>query len=430
MENILDDKLLKVVKHAYSTVPFYRNLLYDKDLSVATISDFNMFPLVDKRMIVNSDVEMLSDTYRDFVTQMNLTIRRTSGSSGHYLKIYWDMYDNTRSLLGLWYRRKIFFNINPIDKFCYFYTTDYLHNKFIEVQNETVSFDNRSIGFSKRNMECDRISEIYIKMLRFKPIWLMMQPSIALLFNNVIKKNKLPKIESLKYIELTGEYLLETVRNEIEATFNCVVSNQYGCNEANSIASDCRNKKMHVHSSNVFVEILKNGQAVQMGEEGDIYITTLENYAMPFIRYKIGEKGILHSSEFCNCECKDMILELKNGRECAPVVTETNEQIPSYVFIRPIEYINEKIGNIIKQFQIIQHNINKFTVKLVIKPSYFNWKNTIKEIFIKELKEKALSNAIWEFIYIDSLLPDDKTGKLAYFISECKIETKQNKTII
>lgn len=422
MENSIDSKLFKIVRHGYGTVPFYRELLQGTgmDLSSVTWEDFEKLPLVDKKMIINSNAEMLSDKYQGYADQKKLTIRRTSGSSGHYLKIYWDVFDNTRSLLGLWYRRKQFYHINPQDKFCYFYTTDYLMNKYVEPKEATVSFDNRSMGFSKRNMNSERIIDIYMRMLDFQPVWLMMQPSIALLFSNVIRKNKLPKIESLTYMELTGEYLTGTVREEIEAAFQCTVSNQYGCNEANSIASECPNKKLHLNSSNVYVEILKEGRAVPMGEEGDIYITTLENQAMPFIRYRIGEKGILHDSASCSCGCKDMVLELKNGRDGVPVTTENQEQIPSYIFIRPIEYINEKVGNIIKQFQIVQHDINQFTVKLVIKASYMNWKDTIKEVFLEELQEEALRNAQWEFVYTDELLPDDRTGKLAYFINECK----------
>lgn len=419
---MIDEKLIKMVKHAYSTVPFYKKLIKDTNLVVSNLdrADFGKLPLIDKAMVSSSGLEMLSEKYNGYMDRKDLLIRRTSGSTGCYLKIYWNKYDDIRSMMGLWYRRKQIYGISTSDKYCYFYTTNYISNKFVEEQKYTVLIGEHSLGFSKQNLNSDRINMIYLKMVEFNPDWIIMQPSVALLFTTTIKKYNLPKLKNLKYIELTGEYLTALVRSEIQSVFQCNVVNQYGCMETNSIASDCRYGNLHIQSSNVFVEILQDGKEVSLGEEGELYITSLENYAMPFVRYKIGEKGMIHESKICKCGNKHPILQLMTGRECVSVITETLDRIPPYVFIRPIEYINEKVGNIIRQFQVIQKGINQFTVKLVLNSSYLNWKDTIKELFIKELKESLLENAQWEFEYTDMLFPCDKSGKLSYFINEYK----------
>lgn len=417
---MIDEKLMKIVEHAYSTVPFYKKLIQGTELNILNLSrsDFGKLPLIDKNMVMNSGLEILTENYSDYMERKDLLIRRTSGSTGCYLKIYWNKYDDIKSMMGLWYRRKQYFGISTSDKYCYFYTTEYVFNKFVEEHEYIASPIDRSLGFSKQNLDADRIINIYMKMVEFNPTWIMMQPSVALLFTTVIKRHKLPEIENLKYIELSGEYLTSTVRNEIQSIFQCSVANQYGCTETNSIASDCEYGYLHIQSSNVLVEIMRDGKEVSRGEEGELYITTLENYTMPLVRYKIGEKGIIHEPGICKCGNEHPVLELLTGREGVSVITEKFERIPSYIFIRPIEYINERIGNIIRQFQVIQRGINQFSVKLVLNGSYLSWKDTIKEIFIEELKEGLLKNAQWEFEYTDMLFPSDKIGKLSYFINE------------
>ena len=200
-------------------------------------------------------------------------------------------------------------------------------------------------------LDSKRLIEICNKMYEFDLIWIIMQPSMAILLVNCIQENDLSRLRSLKYMELTGEYLTDLVRVKLIEVFNCRICNQYGCNEANSIASEFNDNRLHCHSSNVYVEIIEDGQTVPYGTEGDIYITSLTNNAMPFIRYKIGDRGRL-----INSGLKSPILELTLGRASDFVIDEGNVKLPAYIFIRPIEHINEKIGNIIKQYQIIQND--------------------------------------------------------------------------
>jgi phenylacetate-CoA ligase len=57
---------------------------------------------------------------------------------------------------------------------------------------------------------------------------------------------------------------------------------------------------MHVISENVIVEVVdESGQAV-IGKEGDILISDLNNRVMPFIRYRIGDRGRILASQ-CSC---------------------------------------------------------------------------------------------------------------------------------
>jgi len=416
MEVNMIDKLNRIFQHAVNTVPFYMELKAKQSVpsKIKDIDDFRALPLITKDDIIENYNSFLSEPYHFFPKSNNLIIKRTSGSTGKCLKIYWDKFDDIRSLSSLWILRRKLYGINPDDRYCYFYTTDYQLNRMVKPIDAMISKDNRNIGFSKRNWDNTRLVEIYKRLLEFDPVWIMTQPSIAILLLNCAIENEMPIINSLKYIELSGEMLSMELYHELTEKFDCMVSNQYGCNEANSIAFSCSNNILHCIHSNVFVEILREGEPVPDGEVGDIYITTLLNFAMPFIRYRIGDRGLL-KNVLCSCGETNRSIELVSGRINDFIINKAGDRLPSYIFLYPIEFINEKFGNIIKQFQVVQYDIDRFIVKLVIHTSYNNWKESISEAFIKALDEYSLKDVSFEFEYSDCLFPDSDTGKLSYF---------------
>ena len=87
---------------------------------------------------------------------------------------------------------------------------------------------------------------------------------------------------------------------------------------------------MHVIENNVIVEVLKDGKPV-LNEEGDIYITSLKNYAMPFIRYETGDRGILKTEHNCKCGNKSPVLVILSGRSSDFITLENGEKLNSYV---------------------------------------------------------------------------------------------------
>ncbi|MCL2052367.1 MAG: hypothetical protein FWG91_11680 [Lachnospiraceae bacterium] len=420
MNSFVKDSLSKIVRHAYTTVPTYQEFLHEKGMTIDDfdVSKFHHLPLIDKSIALNGN--MLSSVFNNNLATKDIIIRRTSGSSGHYMKIYWNRHDDLRSMLQLFYRRKKYYNISTNDKNCYFYTTNYINNRFVAEDDESLSLDGNSLGFCKLNLTQERVGEIYERILAFNPIWLNFQPSLALIVADHIKANKLPAIKDLRYIELTGEYLTLDMRAELSNIFKCKIANQYGCIETNSIASDCGGNQLFVNTSNVYVEIIKNGQVLPDGEVGDIYITSLANYAMPFIRYRIGERGSLSPAKLTGNDSNQLVLNLLNGRTSTFIRTERAERLPLYIFYKPIEFINEKIGNIISQFQVEQIAIDQFNVNLVIKNEYIGWKNTVMEMFIAQLKNDDLRNAKWHFSFSERLFPDEKTGKLNFFVNRMK----------
>lgn len=99
----------------------------------------------------------------------------------------------------------------------------------------------------------------------------------------------------------TGSTLFPTVRSCIEDVFGCQVYDSYGSRETGDIAGECSHKKLHLFSFNNTVEVVDpDGLPVAEDQMGRVLVTSLHNYAMPLIRYEIGDLASVGSGA---CEC-------------------------------------------------------------------------------------------------------------------------------
>jgi len=96
---------------------------------------------------------------------------------------------------------------------------------------------------------------------------------------------------------------LET-RKRIEDATGINAYDIYGTSEISGpLFTECHVKKgIHVWADMFLIEVLepKTGEPVQDGETGELVFTTLHKFALPLIRYRIGDLSIMNSEP---CEC-------------------------------------------------------------------------------------------------------------------------------
>jgi len=213
----MNSKIFEIVKYAYENVPFYMRIKEQQNIDLDNLNSktWEKIPLVEKDMLLKSG-SVISNKYIVDLISNKLIELKTSGSTGKCLDLYWDKKDMSKSLLPLWVYRKKYHNIMTKDKLCFFYTL-----KSISKDEDEEFKSETKWGFSKNGLNDNKLLEIYNKMLEFEPKWLLLQPSIAVLLIRCKNKFNLPKIESIKYIELSGEILFDDVRKEIEDNFEC-----------------------------------------------------------------------------------------------------------------------------------------------------------------------------------------------------------------
>lgn len=254
--------LSDLIHYAYDHVSYYKKIFDDNNIDVTSIKapeDLKNLPVLTKDVIQENSMMFVSDEYQKYPKNENIVLKRTSGSTGKFLKIFWDYKDDIKSLMPLWILRSRLYGIDPDMKWCSFYSSRYEGNKIKQLIPRELDMNGRHMGFSKIGLTYDRIAEIYKDIISFNPDWMLLQPSIAYLMAQIVKQYNMKIPTNLKHIELSGEYLFDSYRKQINEVFGIDPVNQYGCNEANEIAYECKCHNMHVIENNVIVEVLKDG---------------------------------------------------------------------------------------------------------------------------------------------------------------------------
>ena len=392
------NKALKMAKYAYQNVPLYYNYAekLGKNIEQAV---FEEIPVVDKSFFIEKGMSLLSTRYISKYLQGKLIYSRTSGSTGKCTEVFWEEQEEIKSMLSLWLYRKKYYGILPSDKLCYFYPADNGSLECFEEKNR--------LALSKMLIIEEKFDAIIEKIEEFQPIWLILQPGIACVLCEYIEKTKRKVPDSIRYVEFTGEYLEEPVRKKVIEVFRCKTANQYGSKEVNSIAYECPEGNLHIMEDNVFVEIQGEDQ------EGEICLTTLQNKAMPLVRFNNEDRGqILHHVN-CPCGNRNAVLKLLAGRSNDWILREDGTKVHAYFFIQMIQKINLQMDGAILQFQIIQKDWKSFDFYLVIEDEQD--KRDIADILLDKVLAAMGDDTEIQIQYYDKPLPEKKTGKLACF---------------
>ncbi|MBI4846361.1 MAG: phenylacetate--CoA ligase family protein [Candidatus Omnitrophica bacterium] len=420
-------QLQKMVMHAYSQCSLYRKKFEEHGLnprSVKTVDDLKRIPFT-----LRNDIAL--DSFRteavdDAIKQASLAIRRdaavksytaemvaanyrkrhytwknTSGSSGLFVSIAVDkkaedFYDAiyARSLLHAGYR--------PWQRILYFTWVSNIKKKIYE----TLGF------FRKEHIHISETANNQHKILEDSKFdWIIGFPSA---FRFLDKASMQKKRIQAKGIVCHGEILSEFQRNHIQELFGCAVFDAYAASECNRIASECAERNgLHVAMDNVIIEVIDSGgNYCRPGEDGEIVLTTLQNYTMPLIRYKIGDFATMGDAH-CKCGCRFVKLDKIQGR-CNDFF-----YLPSGRIINPLELITviEYCGAYdVYNYRLVQQTHSTATLYAVDYPAF-------DRSIVDELKSKLtkyMNNEICVSAQIVKDLPANLIGKRRVIISKVK----------
>ena len=131
--------------------------------------------------------------------------------------------------------------------------------------------------------------------------------------------SKLGRELGIEMVFAIAETVPDGARELIAERLGARLAGIYACQEIGAIASECKTAPhYHVAAENALVEIVdENGRDVALGERGRVVITGLYNYAMPYIRYAIGDVAVAGASP-CGCGRSLPMIERVEGRYAMP----------------------------------------------------------------------------------------------------------------
>jgi phenylacetate-CoA ligase len=166
-----------------------------------------------------------------------------------------------------------------------------------------------------------------------------------------------------KGIISSAQTLPEGSRRIIEEAFGCKVFDKYGSREFSGIAYECEaHTGHHVVGEGYVVEVLKDGKPAKPGEIGEVVITDLNNYCLPFIRYRIGDLAeALDPNEACTCGRGLPRLGKIEGRVQSIIIGARGQYVPGTFFA----HVLKDYDHAIRQFQIVQTERGAITFHVV-----------------------------------------------------------------
>jgi phenylacetate-CoA ligase len=172
-----------------------------------------------------------------------------------------------------------------------------------------------------------------------------------------------------KKLICAAESLRGYMREEIESVFATKAYDFYGSREIANIAGECDAGRLHLFDFWNCVELLDDTKTrhVSPGQEGAVVITNLFNYAMPLIRYEIGDMAVLGPEK---CPCGNVLPTLKKvtGRSTDGFVFEDGTVVAGQTFTHLFGVYCNK-GQL-KQFQVIQEDYRKISINVVLEGSF------------------------------------------------------------
>lgn len=403
-ENYLTEKRKEIVAFHLENNDSYKELMGDR------MSDYwNKLPIMTKKDFQKPLSQRLSEGYN----LKNVYVNKTSGSSGDPFIFAKDKFSHALTWVNIFDRFGWFginFNSSLQARF-YGIPLDFIGN----TKERFKDFLSHRYRFPIFDLS-DNVLETVLEKFKQKHFdYINGYTSSIVLFakflqqKNIILKTVCP---SLKCCVVTSEMLFDGDKLLLEKQFGVPVINEYGASELDLIAFQNPEGEWQVNSETLFVEILdEENNVLPFGKEGRIVITSLYNKAHPFIRYDIGDVGILdEKSTF-----KKPILKKLIGRTNDIAILPSGKKSPGLTFYYVTKSIIEDDGNV-KEFVIKQTKIDTFDIEYVSLIELTS--NQIKNI------EKAITTYLEDGLTFTftrkSALERSKSGKLKQFVSIVK----------
>jgi phenylacetate-CoA ligase len=406
-----------ILKHAEATVPFYRERWAKAGINIPEFLSEDFFvklPITRRQDIQEAGERFVTNNLP--VEHGTIQFSTTSGSTGRPVRFGRTAVTNLSWLVfalreHLWHERNFLGKLSAIRwaKLNFATAPDGVSSPN---WGEVIDPIFPSGPTSLLNVT-SKLSEQFEWLHREKPEYLISFPSNLLALSQYAEQNglKLPQVRQLRVV---GETLTADMRKALIDSWRTSVIDMYTCEEAGYLATQCpQSEHFHVQSENVILEIVDDeGRPCPVGVTGRVLITSLNNFATPLIRYELGDYA-----EFgppCACGRGLPVIKRILGRKRNRLIMADGESRYSlFPYLGEHGQIASVTGVKVKQFQCVQHTVQRIEIKLVTEREL-----TVEEqARVTQLMQGHLGYPFEIFYTFLEDIPRGPNGKFEEFIS-------------
>jgi phenylacetate-CoA ligase len=358
LEEFRDRRLRELVCHAGARVPYYRRRLAEAGIDCSRfggLADLTRLPVSRK-----PDLQCLSagQICAVDVDPARLITHETGGSTGQPLTVRRTFFEE-RTLNWLRWRAHIAAGASLRDRTAYLgYVSPICQRNVLADILAALNIGRRQIFDCLRPPE-----ELLHEIAAYRP------DALGGFASSLARLALVPRPELLAQVRphlviSGGDLLIPQVRTLLRETFAAPVRDFYGADECNLVAWECPHAGvLHACDEGAIVEILdEQGRPVPPGGEGEVVCTALHSFAMPIIRYSLGDWAV-RGPAACPCGNQLSVLSHLRGRHLDYFKLADGTLMHPY---RVIELLYEPGMEWVGQYQLIQESATE--VRLLVQP--------------------------------------------------------------
>lgn len=394
-------KLRAVIRHAYAQVPYYRSLFDSVGLhpdDIHTVDDLKHIPITTKEDLRAAGVNNI--TTRG-VKLSSCVTAVTTGSTGKPFTIYLSPSD-LRTYRLVAFRALLAIGLRPQDRLAILGITrpqrTRLHQRLGLYRSKNI---HPQLPLTE---QCKLLKQVDPTVLWFYPT------ALRALLRCV--GDRLPSLVRPRMLITGAEVIDDNLRARMQASFNIEMFNFYGAVEIGRIAAECpAHEGLHVNMDHVVLECVDDAQPVSRGKPGVAVVTTLNNFTMPLIRYRLGDICTFLNGH-CACGSFFPLMAPPLGREEDLII------LPSGTGLAPhgVATIMRKFDGI-DQYRMIQEDYDHLVLQLV-------WRNKPQQKLLSEMRAQLIM-FLRESVQLDiqsvDVIPEEKM-KFRAFVSRLSKE--------
>jgi len=396
--------LKRLLSHAYENVPYYSRKMKEAGChpeDIKSMDDFAGLPFLTKDDIINNQQDLIGRNYR----KRHLTEDSTGGSTGKKIIFYEDRNELAHRFASA-VRCDCWADLNPGDRFVQIWGSPLDLGKGHTLRRHLDRLFLRRLFISSFDMAEETLERCLEQIKKFRPKVLIGYPTPLHRFALFLKERRSGPL-GIKSIISSAETLFDHQREDIETHIGAPVFNRYGCREFGPIAAECEEHRgLHIQSDRLLVELVPT----ENEEDGlhEIVVTDLYKYAMPFIRYRIGDLAVRFGKE-CPCGRGLPLLERIEGRTFDMVICSNGNMISGTFWTLLFRSIPG-----IRMFRV--HQVRKERIKITLEvDDEFNPGGL--KILAARIHEKSGHGMKIDFDLVSRILPGE-SGKHRFVLSD------------
>jgi phenylacetate-CoA ligase len=365
IQAVREERLERLLHHAWSQTEYYHDVLESCGAvrnGKVDLGRFDEIPFLTKSIIRAQSQRLLA---RALPKGRSTHANRSSGTTGdpvHFWQdnVYWDVTVATR-----------IYHFGLCGKL--------LGERELKIWGSERDLFKGTIGikakaenwlYNRRLEQCfhlpeDRILRIIKHINQWRPAMLWCYRDGIYAIAQFINEHQL-KVHSPAAVVLGGSTVYPFVVETVGKAFGAPNISAYGSREIGAAACECRVREgHHIAAQSHVIEAIGTNERPVVDEEGELAITSLLNYAMPFIRYRIGDRGRL-STRLCSCGRKFPLMDSLSGRVQEALTNSKGEHVDGGFIRYVLTFMAER--GYMRQFQVIQEEDGSITVNVVLEP--------------------------------------------------------------